>query len=282
MNSPINMQRNSRAAFTLMELLVAIAIIGILAALVLSALSGGMKLARRSSCANNVRQLGLALQEFVQRNHVYPLSVNRDFDKGSYPNHYEHWAIALNRELGGTDDPLLPKWENGKWSSEKGIWRCPSAVRPAAWPTNQGSTSYGYNACGFLCKGTFPDTNVNWESHGLGVQSAVNPVPPFFRYAPVFESEVVAPSDMIALGDGFIGNENFVEGSGTLFRVSDPPPIIWDKQEPLVRHQGKANIAFCDGHVEAVTLKSLFQDPSDAALSHWNRDHQPHREPPQP
>ncbi len=39
-----------------------------------------------------------------------------------------------------------------------------------------------------------------------------------------------------------------------------------------------ANVAFCDGHVESPTLQFLFADTSDAALSRWNRDHQPHRE----
>jgi prepilin-type processing-associated H-X9-DG protein len=43
-------------------------------------------------------------------------------------------------------------------------------------------------------------------------------------------------------------------------------------------HQGKANVVFCDGHVESPTLPFLFADTSDAALSRWNRDHLPHRE----
>jgi prepilin-type processing-associated H-X9-DG protein len=46
----------------------------------------------------------------------------------------------------------------------------------------------------------------------------------------------------------------------------------------LVRHNGKANVLFCDGHIESSKLTSMFEDQSDAALSRWNRDHQPHRE----
>jgi prepilin-type processing-associated H-X9-DG protein len=41
---------------------------------------------------------------------------------------------------------------------------------------------------------------------------------------------------------------------------------------------GKANVVFCDGHVESPALAFLFTDTSDAALSRWNRDHLPHRE----
>jgi hypothetical protein len=40
----------------------------------------------------------------------------------------------------------------------------------------------------------------------------------------------------------------------------------------------QANVVFCNGHVESPTLKFLFAATSDAALSRWNRDHQPHRE----
>ena len=46
----------------------------------------------------------------------------------------------------------------------------------------------------------------------------------------------------------------------------------------LTRHQGKANVVFCDGHVESPTLKFLFEDTSDTALARWNRDHQPRPE----
>jgi prepilin-type processing-associated H-X9-DG protein len=46
----------------------------------------------------------------------------------------------------------------------------------------------------------------------------------------------------------------------------------------FARHQGKANVVFCDGHVESPTLQFLFEDTSDDALVRWNRDHLPHRE----
>jgi prepilin-type processing-associated H-X9-DG protein len=49
-------------------------------------------------------------------------------------------------------------------------------------------------------------------------------------------------------------------------------------QNILTRHQGHANVVFCDGHVESPALKFLFEDTSDEALSRWNRDHLPHRE----
>ncbi|HEY3853463.1 MAG TPA: type II secretion system protein [Verrucomicrobiae bacterium] len=64
--------RRTNRAFTLTELLVAICVIGILAGLILTALSAAKARARQALCAHNVGQLGLALQEFVADYHVYP------------------------------------------------------------------------------------------------------------------------------------------------------------------------------------------------------------------
>ncbi len=54
-----------RRGFTLVELLVVIAIIGILMALILPALSSAREAARRTQCANNVKNLGLAMQAYL-------------------------------------------------------------------------------------------------------------------------------------------------------------------------------------------------------------------------
>jgi prepilin-type processing-associated H-X9-DG protein len=117
------------------------------------------------------------------------------------------------------------------------------------------------------------------DTNYLGIGGLHFSQQPNSTFEPVPESEVVNPSEMMALGDGFIGQGNLIlGGESRLCRTYDLPPSLKPNADDVSRHYGKANVLFCDGHVESPRLEFLFSDTSDAALARWNRDHLPHRE----
>ena len=69
---------NSGRGFTLIELMVVVAILTILAGLLLTSLQAAQAKARRIHCTSNLRQMSIALQVYVQENGVYPLATAGD------------------------------------------------------------------------------------------------------------------------------------------------------------------------------------------------------------
>ncbi len=71
-----------RGAFTLLELLTVIAIIGVLIALLLPAVQSVRETSRRMKCCNNLRQIGLAILSYENTHRNFPPSHSRDPDHG--------------------------------------------------------------------------------------------------------------------------------------------------------------------------------------------------------
>jgi prepilin-type N-terminal cleavage/methylation domain-containing protein/prepilin-type processing-associated H-X9-DG protein len=95
--------RAARTAFTLVELLVVIAIIGILIALLLPAVQAARESSRRSACANNLKQIALAL-------------ANHEAIAGRYPSSFTitpGQALATNNGSWSIQARLLPFLEGG-------------------------------------------------------------------------------------------------------------------------------------------------------------------------
>ncbi len=87
-----------RNAFTLVELLVVIAIIGILIGLLLPAINSAREAGRRSSCANNMRQMALACSAFLDANGRFPAGMTTEKGETSPQNTaYDgpNWVIRV-------------------------------------------------------------------------------------------------------------------------------------------------------------------------------------------
>ena len=269
-------------AFTLIELLLVIAIIGILAAMLLPALNRARAAADAVVCKNNLRQLSIALHLYVDDYRAYPLFVIPEPYNWYQPD--VGWSDFLTTYT--KVPPPCPVWGAPSVTNwPNGLYDCPSFRRI---PGHQQSISYGYNCTGVAPWGyqgsklglggerVSPDTN-DW----YGVQSWRNNR----------DSEVPVPSDMIALGDGSL--ETYSRpgaGDPTVMLdlvLNDPVGVAGQSaNNPWpgllaneLRHWGRFNVAFCDGHIEYLRYQLLYSCPySLVILQRWNNDHEPHRE----
>jgi len=238
----------------------------------LPALSHAKHKAQSIRCMNNVRQLGLALVQFVGDNHVYPLAGNGDFFlNGGYSEHGFSWMDAVSRQLNLNLTTNRSEFER---SILKSVWVCPAAIRPAN--PQPLFLYYGYNTFGLATNGDDITLGLGGR-HGLKPLSDGRMIRAIYS-PPVNETEVNSPAEMMAMGDGFAGNGSSIYDGSGLWRAAITVSFGDGTRRAVIRHQGKANVVFCDGHVESPTLKFLFEDTSDAALVRWNRDHLPHRE----
>jgi len=200
---------------------------------------------------------------YLSSNHGYPtFGENIENDNGFY----NFWIDQIEREGFGVSHPETNYFE-------KGVWCCPSAqwseryIRDwrGAFGVIYNPFSYGYNGIGSLFTRSVFDVRTNTSrGFGLGGQYTGD-----YKYVPVKESEVINPSEMMAIADSLPGNY-------FLRRMDWNHPST--QQQGLLRHHNRINVVFCDGHVESPTTQFFFEETNDAALVCWNRDHQPHRE----
>jgi len=140
----MNWKFSKRGGFTLIELLVVIAIIAILIALLLPAVQQAREAARRSSCKNNMKQIGLALHNYHETHKTFPPGwvASRDSvpDRVSQTNNLA-WSVFLLPFLDQTTiynklDPNVgwAKYDGSAWGYENAtlyktaipVFMCPS------------------------------------------------------------------------------------------------------------------------------------------------------------
>ncbi len=303
--------------FTLVELLVVVAIIAILASLLLPALSQARTAANRTACKSNVRQQMLAVSLFVTDNAHYPLL--RD---GRNVTDQKYWFGFLESYSGS-------QWPASRSTARNSVFACPSYTRlrgiyarqraytpnvrdregialPSTMQFEATMGAYSYNGSGIgpsyarISDGRSLGLSGDWQEAKTRTGRGF--------YRPVREAQVRSPSEMIVIGDATLGYLNGETSASIqessdgaligrltfgLFRQSAPETAFFqtlriaddvsDSSRKALsatarRHQAKQTMAFADGHVRSRPLKDFFNLRQEAVRKLWNLDNLPHWE----
>ena len=207
-------------AFTLLELLVAVAIIGVLAAMILPAIGKGRQRAKETLCASNLRQIYIATTMYLTENdwRMFPFAQTVSEGRLWYFGLERGYTIGTpegTRPLDKTHARLYPYI-----CSVGGIELCPSFdYRSSYLKLKFQGASYGYGINFYLLNKPFPKQN---------------------------ESEVALFADCAQVN--------------TFQPPASPSnPLLEEfyyvnayEKSAHFRHGKRANVVFCDGHVKAV------------------------------
>ena len=261
-------RRHTRPAFTLIELLVVIAIIAILAAILFPVFARARENARRSSCASNLKQLGLGLMQYVQDyDGRFP---NRCFGVSCYDGGYTY-AYSDNRY----------KWMDAIFPYVKSeqIYDCPSDSLPYAnIAKNTSIKPYQYKKNGYY-----------YGSYGCNFAYHTQPTGQtgLFRNeettaggnadAPTVDASLSAPSTTIALMDTYAYDSYYPWMSSTATTIPAITPADAASSVNGNRHMGNVdekhlntlNVLWADGHVKSVNLDFLNQSGTGGVKMYW-------------
>ena len=219
MNVP---HRNRKAAFSLIELLVVISVVAIIAAMLMPALRQARDSARASVCTSNLRQLGLAMQAYLDdHGRYFPYFTNVGADRLWYfgmESPFNASGAPGTRMIDLTQAKLFPYFR-----TQHGIEVCPSYdYRSPRWRQkyNQITAGYGLN----------------------------------FYLFDLVASGVTQPSRRICFADSAQVNTFQAPAS-----VANPMIEEWYYVEDVsrmvqFRHGARANVLFCDSHVESLPM----------------------------
>jgi prepilin-type N-terminal cleavage/methylation domain-containing protein/prepilin-type processing-associated H-X9-DG protein len=225
-------------AFTLIELLAVIAVIGIMAALLLPALARSKAKARQTACRSQLRQLGIAFMLYLpEHNDIFPTSAASSA-LGAHPEDWIWWQIQ--RDASG--NPVMRDSRQGALVHYLGNYdtrhfRCPAdkeaLARELAWKQNMGSEQYIYSY------------SLNaFSEHGMASYISKDRSMILLNR----HSGIINPAQKIMLAEEK-GSPDDGPGSAVIDDGCWLPPGY-----PLSsRHSSRSNVTFADSHVETVS-----------------------------
>jgi prepilin-type N-terminal cleavage/methylation domain-containing protein/prepilin-type processing-associated H-X9-DG protein len=214
------MKANCRA-FTLVEVLVVIAVIGVLVTLLLPAVQAAREAARRTQCVNNLRQLALAMHQYHDARRCLPGFVN---SVGGPANRMASWPIMLFPYIEETN--LWSMWndEVAPSASSNPVPPIDVLVCPSDPPNDPAAANLSYVAnCGTAILGLKP------MPPGKGQQSAdgilfIRYEPKSFYYSPLVVWSITWKHIRDGLGQTLLLSENIQAGEYSSTDYFSPPP----------------------------------------------------------